>query len=143
MHRYTVELRILGQALDPDEVTRSLGLVPTTVGKKGEPKIAGAGSKWASNMWGFEVLPAGRDDWSSLEDGLTALLRALGPVRDRLRTYLASHEVWLWCGHFTSSFDGGPVLSPNTLRLLGDFGIQLVLDTYCERTEELSMGKKG
>jgi hypothetical protein len=36
----------------------------------------------------------------------------------------------LWCGHFSSSFGGGPTLSPQILRVLADFGVELILDTY-------------
>ncbi len=143
MHRYTVELRIVGQTLDPDEVTRVLGLVPTRVARKGEPKVEGATSKWTANMWGFEVLPRGRDDWSSLEDGVASLLRTLSPIQDRLHTYSMSNEIYLWCGHLTSSFDGGPTLSPALLKSLGDFGVQLVLDTYCERRDDVTTLSEG
>jgi hypothetical protein len=137
MHRYTVELRIVGQTLDPDEVTRKLGLVPTRVARKGEPKVEGAMSKWTANVWGFEVLPQEKDDWPSLEDGIEALLRTFRPIRERLRSCSAGNEIYLWCGHFTSSFDGGPTLSPALLKSLGDFGVQLVLDTYSERADEV------
>lgn len=137
MHRYTVELRIVGQNLNPDEVTRVLGLVPTRVARKGEPKVGGATSKWMANMWGFEVFPPGKDDWSSLGDGIESLLRTFGPIRDRLRVYSAGNEIYVWCGHFTSSFDGGPSLSPTLLKSLGNFGVQLVLDTYSERANEV------
>lgn len=136
MHRYTVELRISGQTLDPDEVTRVLGLVPTRVARKGEPKVDGGTSQWTANMWGFELVPPGKDDWSSLSDGLQALLRSFGPIRDRLHAYSRGNELYLWCGHFTSSFDGGPSLSPTLLKALGDFGVELILDTYCDCADE-------
>ena len=143
MHRYTVELRIVGEALDPDEVTRVLGIVPPRVARKGAPKVAGAASRWTANMWGHEVLPVGRDDWSSLEDGIALLIGTFSPVRDRLLTYSASNEIYLWCGHFTSSFDGGPTLSPTLLKSLGEFGVQLVLDTYSERKDEAPTRSEG
>jgi len=137
MHRYTVELQIVGQDLNPEEVTRTLGLAPTQVRRKGEPKVEGATSKWTTNMWAFEVLPQGRDDWSSLGDALASVLSTFGPLRDRLHAYSAANQIYLWCGHFMSSFDGGPTFSPGLLKSLGDFGVQLVLDTYCERTDEV------
>jgi hypothetical protein len=138
MHRYTVRLQIVGQALNPEEVTRTLGLMPTQARRKGEPKVEGTTRKWTANMWAFEVLPQGRDDWSSLGDALATALSAFSPVRDKVRAYSATNQVYLWCGHFTSSFDGGPTLSPDLLRSLADFGVQLVLDTYCERADDVS-----
>lgn len=136
MHRYTVELRITGQNLDPDAITRALGLVPTLVRKIGEPKMEGATARWSSNTWGYEILPRSNDDWPSLEDGLKALLNTLEPIREKLKTCSAGNDIYFWCGHFTSSFDGGPILSPSLLKLLGDFGVQLFLETYCEVPDE-------
>jgi hypothetical protein len=132
MHRYTVELRIVGRDLDPEGVTHSFGIPPSQVRRKGEPKVEGSTSTWTVNMWAFEILPPGRDDWSSLEDALVALLNRISPVRGRLQAYLPTNEAYIWCGHFTSSFDGGPTLSPALLKALGDLGVQLFLDTYCE-----------
>ena len=130
MHRYTVELRIVGSNLDPEEVTRTIGLSPTQVRKKGERRSAE--STWANNMWALEALPPDRSEWSSLADGLAALLGAIRPVQDRLRNYTSGNDLYIWCGHFASSFGGGPTLSPVLLKMLGDLGAQLVLDTYFE-----------
>jgi hypothetical protein len=38
--------------------------------------------------------------------------------------------VILWCGHFQSSFDGGPTLSPELLKQLGEFEVELFIDNY-------------
>ncbi len=143
MHRYTIELRIVGKNLDPDDITRTLGLEPTQVRRMGEPKVEGANSKWTANVWGFEVLPPGKDDWPSLEDGIETLLGTFRPIRERLRACSAGNEMYLWCGHFTSSFDGGPTLSPTLLKSLGDFGVQLILDTYSERIDEAPTRSEG
>ena len=130
MHRYTVELRVAGKNLELEQVTRTLGVTPTQVRRKGERKSER--STWTEDMWSFEVLPPGRDGWASLEDGLIALLRIFGPIQDRLHPYSSANNVFIWCGHFTSSFDGGPLFSPGLLKSLGDFGVELILDTYCE-----------
>jgi Domain of unknown function (DUF4279) len=135
MHPYTVELRIVGSNLDPEQVTADLGILPTQVRRKGEARSKT--SNWPTTMWGIEVLPPGQDDWSSLEDGLNALLSVVAPVQSRIRRYSTANEVFLWCGHFTSSFDGGPVLTPNLLRSLAEMGVQLVLDTYRENDLEV------
>jgi hypothetical protein len=130
MHRYTVELRVFGPNVDPDEVTKSTGVSPTQVRRKGDQKSPS--STWKSNMWAFEVVQPGQQDWPSLSDGLSALMNRFRPVQDRLRTYASRNELYIWCGHFSSSFDGGPMLSATLLKTLGDFGAQLALDTYFE-----------
>ncbi len=134
MHRYTVELRIVGTDLDPEQVTNDLGILATRIRRKGEPRSKT--SKWAESTWAFEVLPPGQDDWSSLEDGLNALLGVAFPIRSRLGQYSATNRIFLWCGHFTSSFDGGPVLTPKLLKSLADMGVELILETHCVNDSE-------
>lgn len=133
MHQYTVELRIAGQDLDPDEITRSLGISPTQVRRKGERR-SGA-SVWTENMWAYEVFPSQRDSWSSLSDGLTSLLNEVLPLKTRLQSFASANKIYLWCGHFTTDFDGGPTLPPELLKLLGEFGVGLELDTYHQSAE--------
>lgn len=130
MHRYTVELRIVGEELAHDEVTRALGVEPTQVRKKGEHRSEK--SVWSENMWCFEIRPVNQRDWLSLEDGLAALIERFIPMRKRLESHLPANKIFIWCGHFTSSFDGGPTFSPQLLRSLGELGVELVLDTFCE-----------
>ena len=83
-------------------------------------------------MWAFDVLHGESGDWTSLSDGLSALIQQFQPIQDRLRAYAADETLYIWCGHFSSSFDGGPVFSPVLLKALGEFGAKLVLDTYFE-----------
>ncbi len=44
--------------------------------------------------------------------------------------------VW-WCGHFQTSFNGGPSLSPELMTALGSFGIPLSIDNYFSEEEIL------
>lgn len=133
MHQYTVELRIAGQNLDPDEVTKHLGIEPTQVRRRGERRSEN--STWTENMWAYEIIPSQQEAWQSLSDGLMTLLESMRPLYSQIHSYLPANSVYLWCGHFTSSFDGGPALSPTLLRALSDFGVELVLDTYCQAVE--------
>jgi hypothetical protein len=68
---------------------------------------------------------------AALEEGLQAILLMFVSHHRVLREYQQRFKVFLFCGHFTSSFDGGPTLSPALLERLGEFGIELFLDTYC------------
>ena len=68
-------------------------------------------------------------EWLSLEEGLAFLLDKLQPVKQRL-SRLEDHQILFWCGHFQSSFDGGPTLSPFLLAALGDFGVPVFIDNY-------------
>ena len=124
-HQYTVELRVYGLTLDPDTITKETGLKPC------QTRLAGArlGSKtFSESMWAFD---GGLEDrWHSLEDGLTAVLDRVEQRREALQRFGREHSLIWWCGHFQSSFDGGPRLSPALLKRLAEFGAELFIDNY-------------
>jgi len=128
MHTYTVSLRISSAALDVAQITKELGLAPTQTRTVGERRSAD--KVWDKALWELEVFPKGRSDWDSLEAGLAALLKIFVPHTRALHEYRKNHDVFIWCGHFSSSFDGGLHLSAEILKALGDFGAPLVLDSY-------------
>ena len=128
MHTYTVSLRISSPALDVTQVTKELTLAPTQTRQVGERKSAD--TVWDKALWELEVFPKRRSDWDSLEVGLDALLKIFVPRAKALHDFGKKHDVFIWCGHFSSSFDGGPHLSAQILKALGDFGVPLRLDTY-------------
>jgi len=130
VHTYTVELRIDGEGLDPEQVTDDLGVAPSQARKKGAYR--GQHSIWDTNTWSLEVTPAGQDSWSSLEDGLASLLDVIAPIRGKIQSYLQApgNDVYIWCGHFTSSLSGGPTLSAALLKSLGDLGTSLRICSY-------------
>ncbi len=52
------------------------------------------------------------------------------PLRGTLLNLTTEFNGIWWCGHFQSSFDGGPTLTPTLLRDLASFEIPLYLDNY-------------
>jgi len=88
---------------------------------------------WEKALWEFEVLPEGRSDWDSLEIGLATLLNIFSSRTKALQEYSKNHDVYIWCGLFSSRFAGGPHLSAEILKRLGDFGMSLWLDTYSSK----------
>ena len=129
MHEYTVELRISGAELVPANVTQALGLEPCSVREVGEPKSKSR--VWDEALWGYNGFPEGTPKhWASLEDGLTFILDRLEPLRSQIDGFKQDCDVFWWCGHFQSSFDGGPILSAGLLRRLADFGVDLYIDNH-------------
>ncbi|MCU1333854.1 MAG: hypothetical protein JWM08_2846 [Candidatus Angelobacter sp.] len=126
MHEYSVALRISGLDLNPAKVTANLGLTPTQVRAAGQRRSDN--TVWGHSMWEYATQP--ETLWPSLEDGLKALLSTFQTRIEALRHYQKDFQVILWCGHFSSSFDGGPTLSSAILKQLGDFGVELYIDTY-------------
>jgi hypothetical protein len=105
-----------------------LGLDPTLTNVVGDPRSPN--TVWKTTTWELEVFPTGGSYWDSLESGLAALLKLFVPHKNALQEYRNRYEVFIWCGHFSSSFDGGPLLSAEILKALGEFGVPMELDTY-------------
>lgn len=129
MHEYTVELRISGSELVPATITQALGLEPSTIREVGERRSERR--VWNKALWGYNGFPSDTPSyWASLEEGLTFLLDRLEPLQSQIDNYKQNHDVVFWCGHFQSSFDGGPTLSARLMRRLADFGVDLYIDNY-------------
>lgn len=127
MQSYSIEFRILSKNdFDLEEITATLGLEPTNTRKCGEEKALG--KIYLETMWGFSTPP--NKEWVSIEKGLIILLKTLYPLKEKINRYAKKYDVILWCGYFTTSFDGGPTFTPNILKQLGDFGVELFIDTY-------------
>jgi hypothetical protein len=64
---------------------------------------------------------------------LQTLMEAFASQQEKLQQYRNKHSVVIWCGHFSSSFDGGPRFSVGLLKALADFDVELFIDTYLHR----------
>lgn len=113
--------------LDVKAINEDLGLTATNTRQRGEAQSPAR--VFTESMWGYEVHPG--KEWESLEEALESILEVLMPLKDKIMKYSTKFDVNLWCGHFTSSFDGGPTFSPAILIKLGELGVELYLDTYC------------
>jgi hypothetical protein len=130
MDEFTVEFRIHGHDLDVSSVTEALALEPSLVRQVGERRTET--TKWDEAMWSYNDFAesAGGVTWPSLEDGLRFVLERLWPIKDVVEAYKRKYEVILWCGHFQSDSNASTTLSPDMLQTLGEFGVELMIDTY-------------
>ena len=134
MHEYSVALRISGTDVVPAQITQALGLEPSIVRHVGERRSET--TVWTEALWGYTGFPSDAQSlWASLEDGLTFLLDRLEPVHSQIADYKQRYDIVFWCGHFQSSFDGGPTLSATLLRRLADFGVELYIDNYFSESD--------
>jgi hypothetical protein len=132
-HTYTVELRFIGQQLEPLNISRRLGLAASAelslvqgqAGKKRREPF------WAYNGKG-EV--GFQSEWTSLEEALQFLLGCLHSRKSEIAAIAREFRAIWWCGHFQTSFDGGPTLSPDLMAEVGSYGIPLSIDNYFSDT---------
>lgn len=128
-HTYTVELRFSGDQLEPSEISAKLNLQPSNSMSELQSK---AFTRKRIPFWAYngQGVPGFQAEWTSLEAGLEFLLTILSPRKGDIIDLAVQFDGLWWCGHFQTSFDGGPKLSSRLLTEIGSFGIPLSIDNY-------------
>lgn len=128
-HTYTVGLRFYGNELEPSEISARLNLQPSGLLSKTQSQLATRKRRpyWAYNGQGEAGF---QSEWTSLEDGLKFLLKSLSSRKVDIIALARQYDAIWWCGHFQTSFDGGPTLSSTLLTEIGSFGVPLSIDNY-------------
>jgi len=113
--RFTVR----GTDLDPDDVTRLLGVQPTCISRRGD--VTKGGQKRKCGCWIF-------DSGEPIEDGEKAIEAVVRPFAAKAAELAElrskGYEVTIWVSHF--AFDGGGyVLKPELLGLCSALGASL------------------
>lgn len=128
-------LRIMGDDLAPEEITKLLGCPSTKSQAKGEvirgknthrERIANTG------MW---QLTASDREPEDLNGQVLDLLSKLTPDLIVWSAIRQRFKIDLFCGLFMKESNEGAVISPETLRFLGERGIELSLDIYAPTKE--------
>lgn len=130
LERSVATLRIMGDELVPEEISRLLGAVPTSGHAKGHrlpPGPSGRIVRRNSGVWRLSAKETKPEnlDWqvSELLGQVTSDLSVWSSIRARFR-------VDLFCGWFMGSGNEGVAISPETMVALGQRGIQLSVDIY-------------
>jgi hypothetical protein len=128
-HTYTVELRFSGDQLEPSEISARLNLQPSSAFSQSQNQLLTRKRRpyWAYNGQGAIGF---QPEWTSLEKGLEFLLNSLRARKPEIIALARQFDGLWWCGHFQSSFDGGPTLSPKLLAEVGSYEIPLSIDNY-------------
>lgn len=122
-----VSLRVLGDDLDPADVSPLLGAPPHTSHRKGDAN--GRYAPHFTGVWSREVAEASPGDIdgqiAELLRPLTSDLAVWQDIARRFRTDLA-------CGVFFSEGNAGFTLSVETLKLIADRHLEIWFDIYGE-----------
>jgi len=128
--RSAATLRIIGDDLVPDEITRLLGASPThaqtkddkIVGKKtGNVRIARFG------MWRLQAPDCEPED---LDGQIRIIFDQLTDDLAVWKSFASQYKMDLFCGIFMECYNEGMELSPESLLVLGSRGIKIDLDVY-------------
>jgi hypothetical protein len=128
LHKSVATLRILGDSLNPDEITRILGCPPTEGFLKGQ--IRPSKSKGIVQKTGSWRLEAVKKIPADLDAQVSELF---GRMNKDLAVWTAlsgKYEIDLFCGFFMNETDEGLELSTETLKTLGDRGVKLGFCIY-------------
>lgn len=127
--RSKASLRIFGDDLVPDEVSGLLRCAPTETWAKEHVEHSRSGREIVrkSGAW---FLRAAEAEPENLDGQVTELLSQMTSDLDVWATVTRQFDVDLFCGWFMKEPNEGVSVSPHTLRLLGERGIELSLDIY-------------
>jgi len=128
--RSRASLRVTGDALVPEEISRLLGTEATQAQRKGDDIIGASSGQVRIAKIGMWRLIAESREPEDLGDQIDELL---GKLTDDLAVWAKIREtccIDLFCGLFMGSGNDGISLLPRHLLLLGERGIELGLDVY-------------
>jgi hypothetical protein len=135
LYSHVVNLRIWHPTLDPDNVTRTLGLAPEVSWRAGEPRKTPKGTPLqgvrTEGYWTSDPFSYGwrQSTDAQLEDALEELVSFLEPYREFLRELSREGAVRIWAStHSNRNF--AVELPPNMLGRLASLGATFVHDVY-------------
>jgi hypothetical protein len=127
---FRASLTILGEEVQPDEITRLLGVAPTRTHLRGEPRsLHGKIAKlvWKDSLW---LLTCPLTDDRDPAEHLIWLLDSVEPKLSVIKDLAAKFRVKVFCGFSSMNGQGGFTLAPITLQRLARLGVPFSLDLY-------------
>ena len=125
LSKTAASLRLFGDDLNPNEVTRLLGKEPDVAERKGDVRTSG--STVRRGRWSVKV---GRRAPGDLDGQIAELLAGTTEDLAVWQRLTSVYAVDIFCGLFLEQENEGVDVSPRTLRMLGERGIKLQLDIY-------------
>ena len=126
--RIAVAVRIIGDTLDPDRLTRMLGVAPTLARRKGEPmERDGATVEQPTGIWSY-ALPAS-PEWE-LGDAIRTLLEQLPSDPALWESLALEFSTDVFCAIFLDAPNRLAILPVETLDLLAERRLQLTFDLF-------------
>jgi hypothetical protein len=132
--RVSLTLRITAPDLDPDAITRRLGVPPSFAARRGDERRSKGGNiKQPVGIWSVGL--PNSQEW--------VLADAIGALLDRLPADVAiwkeigsSARIDVFCGLHLDDWNRGLELPPDLLARLGERRITLGFDIYCGGSDD-------
>jgi hypothetical protein len=124
---FKASLRIAGDGLDFDEISRKLGLTPTTKRRKGKAPGSHKPPR-KQDLWLYTA-PVARE--RPLDEHIMALWDAVRPHMPYLRKLKQKFQIDIFCGYRSNSCTGGFKVDHRCLGLFAEldipFGVSVII----------------
>jgi hypothetical protein len=138
-YKYKVSLRIFHPTIDPQVLTDTLALQPRTTHRVGERRTTPTGTLLEGNYdrsyWHTPFTPRDDSDVGNFLARTVERLRQHGSFFKDIRD--TGGAVELFIGLFADGVNIGATLTHDLLAAIGDMGIDLGLDIYDYKKEEI------
>lgn len=125
-------LRVCGDDLDPDAVSRALGCPPSRSQRKGEPVLSSVGEVKRIARTGSWLLDHTVSNEATVGEAIHALLLSLPDDRSAWASLTSQFAVDLICDLTVRCVNRGFKLPPEALALVAERGITLGFDIFCQ-----------
>ncbi|MGA3362779.1 MAG: DUF4279 domain-containing protein, partial [Solirubrobacteraceae bacterium] len=133
--------RLMGDALDPDVITRRTGLTPQVAHRKGDPRPMtdyrrreglAAPPPWRTGIWRLHSEVALARTGHRLDDHIGVLLEQIEPVAATVKGFCAEQNLQadFFCGYHMHQWNSSVGLSAETLTRVAALGAAIFLDVY-------------
>lgn len=129
LRKSTALIGFYGDDLDPDEITRLLGMEPTVGVVKGGTWATSLGAEKNAAIGSWRI-KAGSCEPENLNAQIEALLAPLSQDFSVWRELCSRFRGVFFCGFWLNSYNDGIELSPKVLSLIAERGLGLDLDIY-------------
>ncbi|NWK46454.1 DUF4279 domain-containing protein [Ralstonia pickettii] len=130
LSRSRATLRIAGDDLDPEEISRQLGCKPTTGQRKGEAIVGHNTGQTRIALFGKWHLEAAPREPEDIDGQISEILGQLSDDLEVWRSIGQRYKVDLFCGLFMKTGNEGLLLSSGSLHALGVRQIAIGFDIY-------------
>ncbi len=130
LNRSKATLRVMGDDLDPEEISRLLGCQPTTAQYKGEEIVGRHSGRTRLAKFGMWRLTATPREPEDIDGQIAELFGQLVDNPEVWRALAQRYAVDLFCGLFMKHGNEGFSLSPASLLALGLRHVEIGFDLY-------------
>ena len=130
LDRSAAALRIFGDDLIPEDISKILCAKPSKSFRKGDKETGRVTGKIRTHKTGGWILSVERRHPENLEEQIFEILNQLSQELSAWKELCSRYQVDLFCGIFMANSNDGLILSPEALLALGSRGIKLDLDIY-------------